>query len=333
MRKAFEKNPFEVLIEARPINRIVKPNNPDLIPVLFYDSGIYYVGWQTSGALPILFDCNYYHEAFVKEVKASERESVNKKNDIYKLRNDPRELSEDSVRPEESKSKPAQLPEGIRYLEVELEQKNESKQREKPKPEQKRKPGRSRWKLTVLLLLLVPFCVIVYNVSGPDEQSEDNQLKMGENLFAELPVEDIAFITIKSDKDSVVLRKEDSAWIVENRVNYPANFSMIRDLVNKVKETKIGRSFKASDEILSNLSLHSPDKEGVEDEQKGIRITVEDNAKKVLADMIIGGTRESSSGKGGHYVMLVKSPTIYLVDKNYRYMNKKPSDWIDPKSQ
>ncbi len=187
-------------------------------------------------------------------------------------------------------------------------------------------------KLRTFVILLV-ICGILggaaYFMSGSDNQSEDKQLKMGENLLGKLPVKDIASITIKSNEDSVALKKGDPVWVIENRFNYPANFSMISDLVEKVKETKIGRSFKASDEILSNLSLHSPDQEGAEDDQKGVRITIEDNAKKVLADIIIGGTRESSSGKGGHYVMLVKSPTIYLVDKNYRYVDEKPSEWLD----
>ncbi|MCP4111500.1 MAG: DUF4340 domain-containing protein [Desulfobacteraceae bacterium] len=191
-------------------------------------------------------------------------------------------------------------------------------------------------KLRTFVILLV-ICGILggaaYFMSGPDSQSDDKQLKMGENLLGQLPVEDIASITIKSSEDSVALKDKGTSanpdWVVENRFSYPANFSMIRDLVKKVKETKIGRSFKASDETLSNLSLHGPDKEGTQDDQKGIRITVEDNAKKVLADIIIGGTREASSGKGGHYVMLVKSPTIYLVDKNYRYVDKKPSEWLN----
>jgi len=59
LKKAFQEDPWKVLLEIRPIARIQRPTNPDLVPILFTDTGITYVGWQTTGALPLLFDCNY----------------------------------------------------------------------------------------------------------------------------------------------------------------------------------------------------------------------------------------------------------------------------------
>ena len=63
LRQAFQTDPFEVLIETRPAARVKRPANPDLLPILFHDGGTYYVGWQTSGALPILFNCDYSPDA------------------------------------------------------------------------------------------------------------------------------------------------------------------------------------------------------------------------------------------------------------------------------
>ncbi len=84
-------------------------------------------------------------------------------------------------------------------------------------------------KLRTFVILLV-ICGILggaaYFMSGQDNQSEDKQLKMGENLLGKLPVKDIASITIKSNEDSVALKKGDPVWVIENRFNYPANFSM-----------------------------------------------------------------------------------------------------------
>ena len=59
LRDAFKKDPWEVLIEIRPANRTRKPANPDLVAILFTDSGIPYIGWQTKGALPLLFGFEY----------------------------------------------------------------------------------------------------------------------------------------------------------------------------------------------------------------------------------------------------------------------------------
>jgi len=59
MQKALAKNPWEVLIDVRPVNSVTPPHNPDLVPVAFYYEGMYFIGWQTRGTLPILFDCQF----------------------------------------------------------------------------------------------------------------------------------------------------------------------------------------------------------------------------------------------------------------------------------
>lgn len=59
LRDAFRSNPWSVLLEIRPVSRVTAPTNPDLVPVLFSDQDSYYVGWQTRGALPMLFDLQY----------------------------------------------------------------------------------------------------------------------------------------------------------------------------------------------------------------------------------------------------------------------------------
>jgi formylglycine-generating enzyme required for sulfatase activity len=59
LQKAFRRNPWDVLIEITPVNRARVPNNPSLVPILFADGATQYIGWQTQGVLPSLFDCEY----------------------------------------------------------------------------------------------------------------------------------------------------------------------------------------------------------------------------------------------------------------------------------
>ena len=63
LRKAFEKDPWEVLINIRPVDRAKPPDNPDLVPIVFSDGGQAYIGWQTKGAMPLLFNCDFEEEA------------------------------------------------------------------------------------------------------------------------------------------------------------------------------------------------------------------------------------------------------------------------------
>ncbi len=81
---------------------------------------------------------------------------------------------------------------------------------------------------------------------------------MGTVFFKRLPVNEIASISIHRPDDSVMLVKEKGVWIVQNRFGYPADFSKITDLIRKLKQTKVGRTFPASDSVSKRLSLIPP---------------------------------------------------------------------------
>lgn len=59
LRIAFNKDPWEVLFSIRPIERLKRPSNPDVVPIIFMDGGHYYIGWQMKGALPSLLNFKY----------------------------------------------------------------------------------------------------------------------------------------------------------------------------------------------------------------------------------------------------------------------------------
>jgi formylglycine-generating enzyme required for sulfatase activity len=59
MRNAMAANPWEVLDNICPLNRVRPHPNINMVPVLFEDSGVPYIGWQLRRTLPILFDCQF----------------------------------------------------------------------------------------------------------------------------------------------------------------------------------------------------------------------------------------------------------------------------------
>ena len=60
MKRAITKNPWEVLMNIRPVNLCIRPTDPDMLPILFEHNNMRYVGWQLRGTLPMLFDCEYH---------------------------------------------------------------------------------------------------------------------------------------------------------------------------------------------------------------------------------------------------------------------------------
>ena len=59
LRQAFAADPWAVLMNIKPADRVRTVSDADQIPVLFMDDGRPYVGWQMRGALPMLFDCDF----------------------------------------------------------------------------------------------------------------------------------------------------------------------------------------------------------------------------------------------------------------------------------
>ncbi len=186
-------------------------------------------------------------------------------------------------------------------------------------------------KSKTFIVLLAVCCVLggaVYLIMN-SEDSANKQGMMGGKLLPDLSLEDISGITIKDHENSVVLRKGEKVWSVENRFSYPADFSKISEIVKKLRDAKIGRTFKAEDKILSRLTLHGPGKQEKPEDQRGAEIILEDKEKKVLADIIIGKAREASAGAGGQYVMLAGNADVCLTDKNFRFLDKEPAQWLD----
>ncbi len=185
-------------------------------------------------------------------------------------------------------------------------------------------------KAKTFIILLISFCVLAgvvyFNFSLTGAKSRDGQ--MNQTLFHALPIEKISKIVVSGPDSVVKLAKKESLWAVESRFDYLADFSLITRLVSNIQTAKIGRSFEAAPDAISRLGLHSPDTAGVDPGQKGIRVILKDSGGSVLADVILGKTREMTAGAGGHYIMPVQGKKIYLVDKKFDDVGKKDADWI-----
>jgi len=186
-------------------------------------------------------------------------------------------------------------------------------------------------KLKTFAILLITFCLllaVVLFISHSKKTAED-PAGIGAKLFAGLAAGDIAVITITSPEATARLKQTPNGWIVENRFDYPADFSKVAGLVQKLSNAKIGRTFPASPEIQARLSLFSPEQPERPADQKGTRVVLSDKDAKTLADLIIGKEREN--GGDTFYVMPLPESRICLIDQNFRFLEKKPADWLNKK--
>jgi len=182
--------------------------------------------------------------------------------------------------------------------------------------------------LVIILGVLAGISFLIQKMQTP---SVSKTSRLGGELLENLPVNDIAAVTIQSDEGTVELGKVDDRWVVKSRYSYPADFKKLIDFVKKWKEAKIGRSFKASPDSLARIQLLPPDDTEAKEDNKGARICLKDAENKDIANIITGKVRETEQrgAGGGQYVRFNESETVFLTDKNFKYMTKDSKGWLD----
>jgi hypothetical protein len=186
--------------------------------------------------------------------------------------------------------------------------------------------------VVMLFILLCVIASITFFVLSQEKPSLKAS-QMGEMLFENIPLNEIIAVQISSnEKDKVQnvnLNKSGSEWVVEDLFDFPADFRSITGLVDKLKQSKIGRHFEGSPDVLSRLALHDPNQPEITGDEKAIRIQLLDKDKKSLADVLVGKQRESSTGAEAHYLKPALENTVYLVDQTFGVISTQPQDWIN----
>jgi hypothetical protein len=182
----------------------------------------------------------------------------------------------------------------------------------------------------VLLIVCVVLGLAAY-LTLREESPSRSGVKMGTPFFEELPVGEITGLEIISPESRVELNKPEDHWVVQNRFEYPADFGKINELVKKLKEMKIGRSFKATEDRRQRLALFPPKESGKVESEKGTRLAIKNKKMEKLGELILGESRKVEGGSGGQYVLRSDGDTIYLVDQNFRYIQTDPAQWLDKK--
>ena len=180
---------------------------------------------------------------------------------------------------------------------------------------------------TFFVLLVVAGILVALTFLRFSDERQAGDANMGKKLFPDLPVNQVASITITDATSSVTLTKGDKTWQVKERNDYPADFGDLRDAVVKLSRLKIGRSFTGTADSLTRLSLLVPTAE--EEKGKGTQMILKDSSDAVLADVILGQTRQSDGGgSGGQYLKKSDDDTVFLVDASFRFLKTEPAEWL-----
>jgi hypothetical protein len=180
---------------------------------------------------------------------------------------------------------------------------------------------------TFAILLLVAGLLVALALIRTGKDTGTTGPKMGEKLFADLPVNQVIEVTIADAENHTTLVKGEKIWQVEERNGYPADFEQLRDTVIKLSRLKIGRSFSGDAESLARLSLLPPSASDAS--ARGTRITLKDASGKTVADLILGQIRSTENGGGkGQYLKKADGEAVFLVDASFRFLKTAPTEWL-----
>jgi hypothetical protein len=149
--------------------------------------------------------------------------------------------------------------------------------------------------------------------------------------FAQLPVNSIEKVVIKSDKGTVTLQKVNGTWAVAERAGYPADFSKIRDLVRSIWELKVVRDLEVGSSQFGRLHILPPGK----GDDSGVELDLFDAGGKPIKTLILGklsggdedSEAETSSGRFV-YAPSVKD-RVYLTGETFYSVEATPQNWLD----
>jgi hypothetical protein len=191
--------------------------------------------------------------------------------------------------------------------------------------------------LLVLVLVIGAAGLLVRQRSNNSWHSSGAAI--GQKLLPNLPVNDVAQITIKSGADTVDLARQNNLWRVHERGDYPASFPQISELLLKFADLKIVQNEEVGPSQMARFELPSPDI----GTNAATAIEFKDQNGKSLGSLWLGkkhmkkpGANPQFPGMGdegwpdGRYVMAAGSGhDVALISDPLENVQAKPDQWLN----
>ncbi len=195
-------------------------------------------------------------------------------------------------------------------------------------------------KFSHFLILLV--CSIIIGTAGWLVQHQRQKSwqsaasAIGQELFAELPINDVDAIKISGPDASVDLQKNGDFWVVATSHSYYADFVRIADFLKKLKELKALQTIDIGREDYDRLELNEPGK----GTKPGILVEIFAKNDKNIARLVLGKKhmkqeRENASPfaggtwPDGRYIRETQSQKVVLVSEPFANLMDSNDTWWD----
>jgi len=192
-----------------------------------------------------------------------------------------------------------------------------------------------------LILLLVALAIIggagLLLLQRHQQSWTESETQIGQKLLNNYQVNDVAAIHIKGDTDLTLDRKDDG-WHVQERGQYPANMTQIKELLIKMGDLKVVQSDPIGTAQLARMHLAEPGKGA----DSAVLLEFKDAQGKTLQSLLLGKKHTHPSDRpspmpygdegfaDGRYVMLGSDQkTVLTISDALNTVDPKAADWLD----
>lgn len=186
--------------------------------------------------------------------------------------------------------------------------------------------------LAVLLLLLVLLGSAGYKLQQNNSSSWSESAATSGRKIIDFPINDVTRIVLRKSDGELNLVKKEDVWVVQDRADYPANFSQVSELLRKLWDLKSVQDVKAGPSQLGRFDLLDPGK----GDNSGTLVELKSKDDKTLAALLLGKkSMRKSEGMppgmdgfpNGRYVM-PPGGKVSLVSESLEAVDTKPERWL-----
>ena len=139
-------------------------------------------------------------------------------------------------------------------------------------------------------------------------------------------INDVSELSVATQSGTITVHKDEEAWRVKEKHDYPANLGKLRETLIGLAELKTLEPKTRKPELYEKLGLQDVDAEG----SLSTGVTLKDASGNTLAEVILGNDRPAK-GKSGYKEIFIRkpgNPQTWLVEGRLT-VEKNPGKWLD----
>lgn len=190
------------------------------------------------------------------------------------------------------------------------------------------------------ILLLVVLGVILgglgYYLASSRRASFDTgrDLREGQKLLGDFPVNDVARVVLRSRDGEVTLVRSNNLWTVQERAGYPAAFTQLADLLRKLWDLRAVQTQQVGQSQWGRLDLLAPVQDGPTNAATLVELRGADD--KLIRSLLLGRKQMRDTGGqfGGYPVgrwlaLPDRTDTVFVASETFSEVEPKPENWLN----